>query len=313
MRRTLSLSNPGPPRVAGFVRLALVTLLIGGCAQSMASCTQEVKIAPVVCGLEPVRLEEFDDLSVSANRIGPSLWTAHTPWNGDFGDARFMDPSRNGPFEVSDGVLKITASKNRAGQWESGLLAAGDPEGNAWGAQYGYFEARMKFPPGKGTWPAFWLSELSPPDVQPYDASRGNLEIDVVEYYGHDPSKFHSVLHIWFDDESKKRAQGTTTSVPSGSLVEDFHTYGVDVSPDRIVYFFDGEPVWSQPTPPEHDSLLFPLVNLALGSGWPIDETPDPSVLLVDYVHVYARKGGPPEDCMPGPPYAQVPAAPQAS
>jgi hypothetical protein len=33
---------------------------------------------------------------------------------------------------------------------------------------------------------------------------------------------------------------------------------------------------------------LFPLVNLALGSGFPIDRTPDPSVLLVDYVHVYA-------------------------
>jgi hypothetical protein len=24
---------------------------------------------------------------------GPSKWIAHTPWNGDFGDARFADPT----------------------------------------------------------------------------------------------------------------------------------------------------------------------------------------------------------------------------
>jgi hypothetical protein len=45
---------------------------------------------------------------------------------------------------------------------------------------------------------------------------------------------------------------------------------------------------------------MYPLVNLALGSGYPIDKTPDPSTLLVDYVHVYGRDAGPPEGCPPG-------------
>ncbi|WP_204271793.1 hypothetical protein, partial [Escherichia coli] len=35
--------------------------------------------------------EEFDSLSVSPWGPG-SRWIAHTPWNGDFGDARFVDP-----------------------------------------------------------------------------------------------------------------------------------------------------------------------------------------------------------------------------
>ncbi len=60
-------------------------------------------------------------------------------------------------------------------------------------------------------------------------------------------------------------------------------------------------PVWSRPTPPELDGPMYPIVNLALGSGWPIDKTPNPSRLLVDYVHVYGRDAGPPEGCPPGP------------
>jgi beta-glucanase (GH16 family) len=83
-------------------------------------------------------------------------------------------------------------------------------------------------------------------------------------------------------------------------MVQDFHTFGIDVSPQAIVFYLDRAPVWKQPTPDELDGPLFPLVNLALGSGWPIDQTPNPSTLLVDYVHVYGREAGPPEGCPPG-------------
>jgi hypothetical protein len=34
---------------------------------------------------------------------------------------------------------------------------------------------------------------------------------------------------------------------------------------------------------------LIVLVDLALGSGWPIDRTPNPSIMQIDYVHVYER------------------------
>ncbi|WP_204331191.1 hypothetical protein, partial [Proteus mirabilis] len=60
--------------------------------------------------------EEFDSLSVSPWGPG-SRWIAHTPWNGDFGDARFVDPRPGFPFTVEDGVLKIEARKNADGAW----------------------------------------------------------------------------------------------------------------------------------------------------------------------------------------------------
>ncbi|HVX75136.1 MAG TPA: glycoside hydrolase family 16 protein [Bradyrhizobium sp.] len=249
------------------------------------------------CELRPVLMEDFNEQSISAHRIGPARWTAHTPWNGDFGDARFVDPGPNGPFKVKDGILSITASKDHAGHWTSGLIAAADASGAGTGTRYGYFEARMKIPPGPGTWPAFWLAAL-----KPVAGSDGNVEVDVIEYYGQFTSAYRTALHIWYKDAAKTRANGDKIDVPDGSLVQDFHTYGVDVSPQAVVFFFDGKPVWRQPAPPELDGPLYPLVDLALGSGWPIDKTPNPSVLLVDYVHVYGRDAGPPNGCPAGPP-----------
>src|SRR5262249_48671154 len=71
--------------------------------------------------------ESFDRLDVSA--WGPNTrWIAHTPWNGDFGDARFVDPKPNFPFTVRDGVLTIEARKTDKG-WQSGLLASTNPAG----------------------------------------------------------------------------------------------------------------------------------------------------------------------------------------
>jgi hypothetical protein len=284
----------------GFLAAALVTLNVAVAHPASAQTSNS-------CELRPVLIENFDEEtapnrrieSISSSRIGPARWTAHTPWSGDFGDARFADPEPGGPFKIKDGILSITASKDRDGRWTSGLIAAADARGVGAGTRYGYFEARMKMPPGPGTWPAFWLAALKP--VEQRD---GNVEIDVIEYYGQFTSAYQAVVHVWFAEAAKNRGNNLKIDVPDGSLVEDYHTFGVDVSPQAIVFFRDGKPVWSQPTPPELTGPLYPLVNLALGSGWPIDKTPNPSTLLVDYVHVYGREAGPLEGCRPGPPPA---------
>ena len=270
-------------------KLSLIAVL------TLASCLSPRPAQTVTgsCELVPVMLEEFETLSVSHNRIGFARWTAHTPWWGDFGDARFTSPRSDGPFSVDDGMLSIKAWKDRDGEWRSGLLAAADRAGRGWGTQYGYFEARMKFPPGPGTWPAFWLMPLAA--VNSIDP---RVEIDVVEYYGHRTDQFHSVMHLHYEDSEKHWSEGTETPVTAGQLVDDFNTYGVDISPDWIVFFLNREEVWRQPTPEALTYRMYPLVNLALGSGWPIDDTPDPSVMLVDYVHVYARSDA--TDCTPG-------------
>jgi hypothetical protein len=69
--------------------------------------------------------------SISSVRIGPARWIAHTPWNGDLGDAVFIDPEPKRPFKIRDGILSITASKEQRGKWMSGLIAAARPRSSS--------------------------------------------------------------------------------------------------------------------------------------------------------------------------------------
>jgi beta-glucanase (GH16 family) len=223
--------------------------------------------------------ENFDWLDVSARGPG-TRWTAHTPWNGDFGDAKFTDPGPDFPFTVKNGVLKIEARKSADGQWKSGLLASTDGNGDGFKQRYGYFEMRARFPAGDGVWPAFWLT------------SRGAekaIEVDVVEHYGHAPDRYSASLHIW-DRKTPTLSKSFHQSVPvvAGALSSDFHTYGVAVQEDRIKYFLDRKEVWSIETPRELEHPFTILIDLGLGAGWPIDKTPNPSVMEVDYVRVWS-------------------------
>lgn len=222
--------------------------------------------------------ESFDRLDVSA--WGPNTrWIAHTPWNGDFGNARFVDPKGDFPFSVRDGVLTITARKTDKG-WQSGLLASTDPKGNGFSQRYGYFEMRARFPAGEGVWPAFWL--VSRGDVK-------SVEVDVVEHYGHLPGRYTASLHIWDRKDPKlTKSFHQWVNVPPGTLSNDFHTYGVSVDPQQTRYYFDRKEVWSIATPQELTLPLTVLLDLGLGAGWPIDQAPNPFSMQVDYVRAWA-------------------------
>jgi beta-glucanase (GH16 family) len=163
------------------------------------------------------------------------------------------------------------------------LLASATPSIEGFSQRYGYFEARALLPPGPGVWPGFWLNSS-----QPQASKKPGVEVDVLEYYGQFPNAYHSAVHVWDKaDPTKNRVQDHVTDVPSGSLSSAFHTYGADIEPDRITFYLDRHETWRVATPPELQGPLMLLVNLALGSGWPIDRTPNPSIMKVDYVHAY--------------------------
>jgi hypothetical protein len=233
--------------------------------------------------------ERFTNLNVSAYGPG-TTWIAHTPWGGDFGDAAFADPKPGFPFSVADGVGRIELRKAENGRWQSGLLATVDPRGNGFTLTYGYFEMRAKLPAGPGVWPAFWLDSVPPKDS--LDAS---IEIDVFEQYGKFPANFNSTVTVWPRIATvKSRSEQKINWVPPGSLSRRFHDYGVDVGPEWIVFYFDRKEIWRIRTPPEHRHGLMILADLGLGSGWPIDKTPNPSFMYIEYIRAYAPKAAPP-------------------
>jgi len=219
-------------------------------------------------------------LSVSA--WGPGTrWIAHTPYAGDFGDARFPDPEEGFPFTVDSGILRIEAKKD-GGKWRAGLLSSMDSKGNGFAQKYGYFEMRAKLPKGSGTWPAFWL--LGAPSLT--DKSVSRIEIDVLERYGVNPNALCTNMHLWHPDGGHS-ADGKPFIVTG--MTDDFHKYGVMVDPNFITFYYDGVELRRVTTPEEGKVPLYILVNLALGGGWPIDETPNPSYMYVDYVRAYSK------------------------
>lgn len=224
--------------------------------------------------------EPFDTLDVSAHGPG-TRWTAHTPWNGDFGESKFVDPEPGFPFSVANGLLTIHMKRDAQGKWRSGLLSSSDAKGQGFMQRTGYFEMRAQLPEGKGVWPAFWLGSIGTP-------GKPSPEIDVLEHYGRAPDTFLSTTHLWTD--GKSRDQGpAVVRVPSGSLYSAMHRYGVSVEADVINIFLDGRSVACFPSSPAYLQPKMLLVNLGAGGGWPIDGMPNDREMKVDYVRAYVR------------------------
>jgi len=248
-----------------------------------------VRFAPLLdlSGYTMTFSEEFDD-PLSVSNYGPGTrWIAHTPYNGDFGDAWFgYNPSSNvNPYSISSGILSVKAWFDAtSNHWRSGLLSSVDTQGNGFSQQYGYFEARMKLPSGTGTWPAFWL------------LSKGNLEtpktkvaeLDAMEVYGSQSNKVYLSTHIWNTDGSPATESFAVNFVNSG-LTTGYHTYGLMVEPDVITWYVDGIQQRQVPTFAEAKNPLYILVNYALGGGWGTSGVGNPSYLNVDYVRAYSR------------------------
>jgi beta-glucanase (GH16 family) len=271
------------------IRAATLTRLASLCLAAHVSSARaeiggELDLSSLVLSFE----DRFADLHVTPQGPG-GPWVSHTPWHGDFGDARFGDPGSDSPFSFAAGALQIEAKKEADGRWRAGLLASVDPDGRGFSQRYGYFEMHAKLPEGRGLWPAFWLSTYVPPG-----SPDPSVEVDVMEHYGAFPAAFQSVVTVWPKTAAEKaRSERKIHSVPAGLLSTGFHDYGALIDPHWIVIYFDRREVWRAPTPPELTHKFMILFDLALGGGWPIDKTPSPSVMQVEYIRAYRIAGVP--------------------
>ncbi|GJE53287.1 hypothetical protein GOFOIKOB_6365 [Methylobacterium tardum] len=280
-------------RKALLYKLFLLSIVFLGVNSGPCAAEEQVHLQP---GEEQIDLKNME-LSFEDNFAEPSVvgrapfssfnnhvkWLAHTPWNGDFGEAQFSDPGGNGPFAFSENGLSIIARKSPEGKWTSGLICSVDRDGpgqQGFTQKYGYFEMRAKLPEGAGTWPAFWLVGA--------DKVNGSTEIDVLEYYGQFNAGFHTVLHFWKKVDS--RHVGYVVDVPPKSLTSAYHNYGVLITETSTKFFLDGRKYLEFPTPDELRQPMYILVNFALGGGWPIDKMISPAVMSVEYVRAYRQR-----------------------
>jgi beta-glucanase (GH16 family) len=230
--------------------------------------------------------ERFTSLNISASSSSwnaNTRWIAHTPWNGDFGDAVFDNPGPDGPFSLTASGLRITARKDASGRWHSGLVCSVDRDGagqRGFAQQFGYFEMKAKLPSGPGVWPAFWLVGVN--------KKSGSSEIDVLEYYGVGPEYYHNVVHL-FKDGKDLLSKDNKVKVPRESLTDRYNTFGVLIESDKTTFYLNRNEVWQIDTPPEYHQPMYVLANLALGGGWPIEFT-SPVAMDIAYIKVFQAK-----------------------
>lgn len=185
---------------------------------------------------------------------------------------------------VSNGTLKIKQIRTSSGEVRSIRMNTKAH----W--TYGYFEARLKLPSGKGTWPAFWM--------MPHKASRWPDcgEIDIMEEVGYDPHHVLSSIHC------AKYHGGNSKS--GGLEVRDcqtaFHVYACEWTPEYIKFFVDGKKIHvykndgnGRDTWP-FDAPFYIKLNNAFGGNWGGKEGVDysclPTLYEIDYVRVFQKK-----------------------
>jgi hypothetical protein len=264
-----------------FVSMLFALLCVLAPADSAYAQTPAVNLPP---NYHLVFDEDFHT-PLSVSNYGPgTAWIAHTPYGGDFGDAWFGLGSITSGSAFSTGNGKLTVKAwfdSVSNHWRSGLLASVNPQGIGFSQALGYWECALQWMGGLGTWPAFWLNGLGWTKTP-----RTNVaEIDILEAYGVNASIAHQSIHVWSPAGWQLSGAGSYTTQ---DLTNTPHIFSCLINTDLIHYYIDGQQVWSTPTPPEAAEPLYCMVDLALGGGWPITNTSNPSYMYVEYVRCWA-------------------------
>ena len=186
-----------------------------------------------------------------------------------------------------DGALNIRAMK-----YNGQVISSRMNTRVSW--EYGYMEASIKLPKGKGTWPAFWMM----PDDQSLGWPKCG-EIDIMEEVGVDPNITSSSIHC----ESYNHVKGTqkTASRTTAGAEDEFHTYALEWTPNYIKTYVDGVLLLNFPNDGAGNVSTWPFnkkfyitLNLAWGGDWGgyagVDESKLPATMQVDYVRVFQKK-----------------------
>ena len=188
---------------------------------------------------------------------------------------------------VKNGILSINCFKEGSKVY-SGRIYAKPSKG--W--KYGYMEASINLPSGKGTWPAFWMMPVN------FHSWPADGEIDIMEEVGVDKNRVSSSLHANAHVHSNG-TQGTHEMYCAGAE-GSYHLYAIEWTPDYIQTYVDGQKqlyyknrgLGKDDWP--YDAAFYLILNLAWGGDWGgykgVDESALPVSLKVDYVRVFQKK-----------------------
>jgi len=187
-----------------------------------------------------------------------------------------------------------------SGSWTSARLNTAN---NLQSFSYGRIESSMALPIGPGLWPAFWALGTNITTVSWPAAGEMDFMENVPASAGLGPTVIKSTLHGGTSSNScycGGNGLGQSYTFTSGD-VTGFHTYGAIWSPNMVQFYVDDPSnvffVRTASDVPsgftwDFNHPFFLLLNLAVGGtgswpGAPDSTTPNPAIMLVDYVRAY--------------------------
>lgn len=291
---TITITVPANP--VAEIRSGAVTVMSGSARQSItvtqAAAEKAAYNAPE--GYQLVWQDEFNE----GTELNAADWTHEVQkdhWvNNELQNyVNHTTPKGRYVTEIMDGSLRIHCFKED-GKVYSGRVYARVNQG--W--QYGYFEASIKLPKGKGTWPAFWMMPVGNDwSTNPWPKCG---EIDIMEEVGCVPNEVSSSIHTQDYNHTKntQKTHAMTISKAEG----EFHTYALLWTADEITTYVDGKEqlhVEKSKLGSGHDQwpfhyAFYPIFNLAWGGDWGgmkgVDENALPVTMEIDYIRVFQKK-----------------------
>lgn len=239
----------------------------------------------------------------SGNTLDTSKWSPCYPWGCDTDINEELQAYMPSQVSVSDGSLHLTAEKCQntsqcdGHSYKSGSVSSVKDYNTSASPNhyftYGYFEARVDVPTGKGFWPAFWLL----PPCSP-------AEIDIFEFLGH-----QTFVNLNYHKAASTKCSaydgfqtGPYEYPPQGQRTgidyrDGWNTFGVLWRSNQIIWYVNGVEATRFPKSGDgHSSSdvykdrMAILLNLAVGGAWPGSpnaQTVFPQSFSIDYVRVY--------------------------
>lgn len=220
------------------------------------------------------------------NNYISSDWHLTYPWGNTNNGAEFNDPLN---LMFSNGWLKIKSDKFIPPWTDPVTLRTFNYNGGClWSKfkyKYGYFEASIKTPVGKGYWPAFWLWDATADPCAYYD------EIDIHERGGDVSETNYTTTQSHHWRVSCQRLHNTNIYSGINNCINP-HTYSLFWQPGRMTYLIDNSVVHAmndQVNTPSNPQAI--ILNFAI-DPWtsPNNLTVFPNNFEIDYIKIYQLK-----------------------
>lgn len=165
-------------------------------------------------------------------------------------------------------------------------------EFDGYATQYGYFETRYKMPAcGGGGHVSWWMIGCQEDAREDGTGSQQNAEIDVTETFFSSPNVQIPKVHAHDDNDISEFKR--TVSL-KGDFVNEWHTYGLEWTPDYLAFYVDGREIARTNQSPQYKMCIFLGMYTSSDSDYwsGQDNQVYPKSWEIDYFRVYKKNGG---------------------